>query len=111
MGGGRGEVDGGPLFGSLNLLKIIWYIVKVYTYILISKRNRCRTKFLWVYEFGQVGNKWVQKPIRSREQCAQKPIKPLRGPAPWAAFIYFFEKILYFFSFLHKNAEGIKSRL
>ena len=26
-------MDGGPLFGSLNLLKIIWYIVKVYIYL------------------------------------------------------------------------------
>ena len=31
-GGGWWVVDGVPLFGSLNLLIIIWYIVKVYIY-------------------------------------------------------------------------------
>ena len=33
VGGGRWEVGGGPLFGSLNLLIIIQYIVKVYIYM------------------------------------------------------------------------------
>ena len=32
FGGGGWEVVGVPLFGSLNLLIIIWYIAKVYIY-------------------------------------------------------------------------------
>ena len=31
----------------------------------------------------------AQKPIGSREQYAQKPIKPLRGPAPRAVLFYY----------------------
>ena len=33
VGGGWWVVGGVPLFGSLNLLIIIWYIVKVYIYL------------------------------------------------------------------------------
>ena len=50
--GGWWVVDGVPLFGSLNLLIIIWYIVKVYIYV--YKRNQGRTKVLWVLNFGEV---------------------------------------------------------
>ena len=31
----------------------------------------------------------AHKPIKPREQCAHKPIKPLRGPAPWLVFYFF----------------------
>ena len=33
--------------------------------------------------------RYAQKPTGSLEQCAQKQIKPLRGPAPWGGFIFF----------------------
>ena len=39
VGGGRWMVGGGPLFGSLNLLIIIWYIVQVYIYFFIQKES------------------------------------------------------------------------
>ena len=45
------------------------------------------------HQSGEVGNKYAQKPIGSREQCAQKPIKSLSGPAPWAVLFFFPEKV------------------
>ena len=95
-------------------------------YIYRGKRNLCRTKVLWVLKFGEVllflllllpllllylptylttyipsscAQKLLQKPTRSREQCAHKPIKhreqcankpikPLRGPARRAVLFF-----------------------
>ena len=55
---------------------------------------------LRVLKFGEVGGSGTLETNRisggvcsetgSREHCAQKPIKPLRGPAPWGGFILFF---------------------
>ena len=43
-------MDGVPLFGSLNLLIIIWYIVKVYIYIRIQKES-VQNKSLMGFKF------------------------------------------------------------
>ena len=109
-------VGGGPLFGPLNLLRIILNIVQVQIYI-CAKGIFAKISIHIFLTFREVGGsptscaqKLLQKPIRSREQCAHKPIKPreqcahkpikpLRGPAPWAV-LYF---RLDFFDGLGKN--------
>ena len=53
-------VDGGPLFGSLNLLKIIWYIVQVYIYLyprgIRAEQNPYRFKNLEKLETNRLRN-------------------------------------------------------
>ena len=48
-------VGGVQLFGSLNLLIQIWYIVQVLMYLQsINIKNLCKTKVLWIFNFGEV---------------------------------------------------------
>ena len=69
----------------------------------------CKINILWVFKFGEVGGSATLETNRisggassetgSREQFAQKPIKPLRGPAPGAAL--FWQRIFMVFRFQH----------